>query len=72
MGPQGTHNEGTGRAEGKGPAGVEVGGVEGDQDADEVETLCLGEAEKSGGRASHPEFLGSQRLLPPIPSGEQG
>lgn len=39
---QRTHNEGTSGAEGKGPTGVEVGGVERDQDTDEVETLCLG------------------------------
>lgn len=55
---QRTHNEGTSRAEGKGPTGIEVGGVERDQDTNEVETLCLGEAEKPSCLASHPKLLG--------------
>lgn len=43
MGPESqrqvTHNEGTSRAEGERAAGVEVGGVEGYQDTNKVETL---------------------------------
>lgn len=49
MGPESrhqiTHNEGASRAEGERAAGVEVGGVEGYQDTNKVETLCLGERE---------------------------
>lgn len=43
MGPESqrqiTHNEGTSRAEGERATGVEVGGVEGYQDTNKVETL---------------------------------
>lgn len=37
-----THNEGTSRAEGKGPTGIEVSGIVRDKNSNEVETLCLG------------------------------
>lgn len=57
-----THNEGTSRAEGEGAAGVEMGGIERDQDTNKVETLCLGEIEKSGLQATCPKLLGPQRL----------
>lgn len=36
-----THNEGTSRAEGKGPTGIEVSGIVRDKNSNEVETLCL-------------------------------
>lgn len=47
-GCQETHDEGAGRAEGVGAAGVEVGGIQRDQHTDKVETLCLGKIENSG------------------------
>ena len=68
MGPESwcqiTHNEGTSRAEGEGATGVEMGGIEGDQDTNKVETLCLGEIENSGLQGTCPKLLGPQRLLP--------
>lgn len=63
-GCQGTHNEDTGRAEGVGAAGVEVSGIEGDQDTNEVETLGLGETENSGLQTTCPKLLGPQSLPP--------
>lgn len=41
-----------------------MGGVEGDQDADKVETLCLGKGiENSGLHGTCPKLLDPQRLL---------
>lgn len=64
-GCQVTHNEGTGRAEGEGAAGVEVGGVERDQDTNEVETLGLEEIENSGLQHICPKLLGPQTPMLP-------
>lgn len=68
-----THNEGTGRAESEGAAGVEVGGVERDQHTNKVETLCLEEIENSGLQDICPKLLGppnSNALS--LPSGKKG
>lgn len=68
-----THNEGASRAEGEGATGVEMGGIERDQDTNKVETLCLGKTENSGIQATHPKLLGTQRsTLPSPPHGEKG
>lgn len=37
-----THNEGTSGAESEGATGIQVGGIDRDQDTDKVEALCLG------------------------------
>ena len=66
-----THNEGTSRAEGKRAAGVEVGGVEGYQDTNKVETLCLGERDSSGLQNTCPRLPAPGGLLPHLPGGRR-
>lgn len=65
-----THNEGTSRAEGKGAAGVQVGGIERDQDTNKVEALCLGRQRiRVSGHLPH--TLGPYGLPPTLPGGER-
>lgn len=64
-GCQVTHNEGTGRAEGEGAAGIEVGGIERYQDTNIVETLCLKEKENSGLQVTCPKLLCPQTPMLP-------
>lgn len=75
MGPESlrqiTHNEGASRAEGESAAGVEVGGVEGYQDTNKVETLCLGERDSSGLRDTCPRLPAPGGLLPHSPVGRR-
>lgn len=72
-GCQATHNEGAGGAEGEGAAGVEVGGVERDQDADKVETLSLEERENSGLKGHLPQTPGPPNAnAPSLPGGKKG
>lgn len=70
-GHQITHNEGTGRAEGKGPTGIEVSGVVRDQDSNEVETLCLRRSREIRLSGLLPASWGL-RGCSPIPRGEEG
>lgn len=67
VGCQGTHNEGTSRAEGKGPAGVEVGSVERGQDTDEVETLRLGGSSEIKLPGHSPQTPGVLEAAPQLP-----
>lgn len=64
-GCQVTHNEGTGRAEGEGATGIEMSGIERDQDTNIVETLCLKEIENSGLQVTCPKLLGLQTPMLP-------